>query len=273
MRSQQSAGQHQRGDRGVGESRTQHQRGQRVQPASRISPALGVLQSAARHFPESAAAAAATRAPGATAWKVLCRRDSCFLSSVNGRRRFSSAARNLPFLFTPGQPGRMTVAHYFAGATATVLQPGMVACSNARLDGLRACRSCFWRRPGRDYVPFDGRPWWQSDCPRRAAKRLGLVHRHEIRVIRRAGNGLIWLPAARGESNASLAVALKVIAVRAAAPMVMRRIRVFIFIFLSFGRRFIASAEYVVFVIHRSRRKSRNIFCAAISRSAIKNFE
>lgn len=42
---------------------------------------------------------------------------------------------------------------------------------------------------------------------------------------------LIWLPAARGESNASAEWALKVIAVRAAAPMVIRRFRVFIFSF------------------------------------------
>ena len=43
----------------------------------------------------------------------------------------------------------------------------------------------------------------------------------------------IWLPAARGESSVSLAVALMVIAANAAAPRVMRRLRVFIFILLS----------------------------------------
>jgi hypothetical protein len=41
------------------------------------------------------------------------------------------------------------------------------------------------------------------------------------------------LPAARGESRASLAVALMVIAANAAAPRVMRRLCVLIFIFLS----------------------------------------
>jgi hypothetical protein len=60
---------------------------------------------------------------------------------------------------------------------------------------------------------------------------------------------LIWLPAARGESSASLAVALMVIAARAATPMVARRIRVFIFLSVLGG----ASLRHrmVVFAIHR----------------------
>src|SRR5208282_2627195 len=53
---------------------------------------------------------------------------------------------------------------------------------------------------------------------------------------------LIWLPAARGESNPVSALRLKVIAVRAAAPMVVRRIRVFIFLSF-FWRCFIASSN------------------------------
>ena len=44
---------------------------------------------------------------------------------------------------------------------------------------------------------------------------------------------VIWLPAARGEREASLAVALMVIAAKAAALRVIRRLRVFILILLS----------------------------------------
>src|ERR1035441_4560893 len=42
---------------------------------------------------------------------------------------------------------------------------------------------------------------------------------------------LVWLPAARGESRASPALTLRVIAVRAAAPIAVRSIRIFILIF------------------------------------------
>ena len=41
-------------------------------------------------------------------------------------------------------------------------------CIQPRLSG---CRSCFWRRPQRHSRRSTGRRRWQSDCPRRAAKR------------------------------------------------------------------------------------------------------
>jgi hypothetical protein len=49
-------------------------------------------------------------------------------------------------------------------------------------------------------------------------------------TVETTGVDLIWLPAARGETRASLALTLVVIAVKAAAPIIVRRIRVFIFL-------------------------------------------
>ena len=76
-------------------------------------------------------------------------------------------------------------------------------------------------------------------------------------VATAAGAALIWLPAARGESKALSALTLNVIAARAAAPIVVSRIRVFIFLF--FWRRFI-TPPFGVFAIPRCQGKPANNF-------------
>jgi YHS domain-containing protein len=74
------------------------------------------------------------------------------------------------------------------------------------------------------------------------------------------GATLIWLPVARGVSNVSLALTLRVIAAKAAAPMVVRRIRVFIFCFFIFGRRFIAPPNCGVCITPADGKSRKNFF-------------
>ena len=87
------------------------------------------------------------------------------------------------------------------------------------------------------------------DCPLRVAEGQGLDPRPRGRdQFAVPETILIWLPAARGESNAPLV--LKVIAVRAATPRVVRRIRVFIFSFLFSGNASLRRRMFVL-AIHR----------------------
>ena len=103
-------------------------------------------------------------------------------------------------------------------------------------------------------------------CPRRAAEGQGLDPQPQ-------GSGsfavpetiLIWLPAARGESNAPLA--LKVIAVRAATPRVSEEDSCFHFSFLFFGG---ASLRHRMFVlaIHRRAGNPAEFFTAIFPRGS-----
>ena len=238
---------------------------QRCPARSRISRAPRPLQSAARHFPESAAAATATGArPQDRGSFVSSGFMFSFIGSMGGG--VLPAAHKLPFLLS-------RAIRQMSHITSPMQPPrtGNPACSCARCIAATAfgCAGhVFGAGNGGIHVVVragdgldliarsarrNGRPCWRRRCSRRSPCR------------KPAGSDC---PRRAAKAWASLAVALMVIAANAAAPRRMRRLRVFILILLSPGWRFIAPPGCCICHTPASRKSLKNPQTSPLSDTA-----